>query len=187
MINEIPVAFHKDSNYDYHFMIKKSENEFQRQFEYLWENKGKFKTFSVLIKKETTKIDKDGYESIETISYKIKFIDSLRFMATSLSNFVDNLMEGIHKIKYKDCGCFLEYENVNDNLIKYKYLSCNKEYSKNWGKCLDLYLRRDVLLLAYVFENFINMCINISELDPANILLAPGIEWQTALKRQKQN
>ena len=29
----------------------------------------------------------------------MKFIDSARFMATSLSNLADNLKEGIHKIK----------------------------------------------------------------------------------------
>ena len=50
-------------------------------------------------------------------------------MATSLSNLVDNLTEGIHKIKCKDCDCFLEYESVKDNLIKYKCLFCNKTYS----------------------------------------------------------
>ena len=33
-----------------------------------------------------------------TISYKIKLIDSARFMETLLSNLVDNLTEGIHKI-----------------------------------------------------------------------------------------
>ena len=46
-------------------------------------------------------------------------------MANSSSNLVDNLAEGIHKIKYQDCDCFLEYESVKDNLIKYKCLSCN--------------------------------------------------------------
>ena len=50
-------------------------------------------------------------------------------MATSLSDLVDYLTEGIHKIKYKDCDCFLEYENVQDNLIKYECLSRNKNYS----------------------------------------------------------
>ena len=59
----------------------------------------------------------------------MKFIDCARFMATSLSNLADNLTEGIHKIKCKDCDCFLEYESVKDNLIKYKCLSCNKDYS----------------------------------------------------------
>ena len=76
-----------------------------------------------------TKIDKDGNESVITISYKIKFIDSARFMASSLPNLVDNLAEGIHKIKCKDCNCFFEYESVKDNLIKYKCLSCNKDHS----------------------------------------------------------
>ena len=56
-------------------------------------------------------------------------MDNARFMAPSLSNLVDNLTEGIHKIKCKDCDCFLEYESVKDNLIKYKCLSCNKDYS----------------------------------------------------------
>ena len=50
-------------------------------------------------------------------------------MATSLSNLVDKLTEGIHKIKCKDWNRFLEYESVKDNLIKYKCLSCNKDYS----------------------------------------------------------
>ena len=57
----------------------------------------------------------------------LKFIDSARFMASSSSNLVDNLAEGIHKIKCKDCDCFLE--SVQDNLIKYKCLSWNKNFS----------------------------------------------------------
>ena len=36
-------------------------------------------------------------------------------MTTSLSNLVENLQEGIHKIKCKDCDGFLEYESVKDN------------------------------------------------------------------------
>ena len=51
----------------------------------------KYKNFSVPIEKEAIKIDKDGSETVTTISYKIKFIDSARFMASSLSNLVDNL------------------------------------------------------------------------------------------------
>ena len=50
-------------------------------------------------------------------------------MVTSLSNLVDNLTKGIHKFKCKNCDCFLKYESVKENSIKYKCLSCNKNYS----------------------------------------------------------
>ena len=50
-------------------------------------------------------------------------------MATSLSNLVDNLTEGIHEIKCKDFDYFLDYESVKENSVKYKCLSCNKDYS----------------------------------------------------------
>ena len=83
-------------------------------------------TFSVPIEKEITKIDKNSNESVVTISYKIKFIDSARFMATLLSNFAYNLTEGNRKTKCGDCDCFLEYESVKENSIEYKCLSCNK-------------------------------------------------------------
>ena len=86
------------------------------------------------MKKVMTKIDKKGNETVDTVSYKMKFIDSIRFMERSLSNLVDNLTEGIYKIKYKDCNCFLEYESVKDNSMKYKCSSCNKNYSSNFDE-----------------------------------------------------
>ena len=76
-----------------------------------------------------TKIDKDGNKSVVTISHKVKFIDSGRFMAKSFSNLVDNLAGKNHKVKGKDCDCFLEYERVKDNLVRYKCLSSNINYS----------------------------------------------------------
>ena len=120
MPNEIPVVFYRSSNYDYHFIIKKLAHEFEGKFEWLEENKEKYKTFSVPIKKEITKIDKDDNETVETISCKIKFTDSARFIASSLPNLIDNLKEGIHNIKCKDYDSFLEYESAQDNFIKYR-------------------------------------------------------------------
>ena len=51
-------------------------------------------------------------------------------MAISLSNLVDNLSEGIHKIKCKDCDCFFffKYELFKYNFIKYRCPSYNKDY-----------------------------------------------------------
>ena len=99
-----------------------------------WRKQRKDRTSPIPVEKEVTKTDKDGNESVVNISYKIKFINSARFMTTSLSNLVDNLAEGIHKIKCKDCDCFLEYESVKDNLIKCKFLCCNKNYSNKIGE-----------------------------------------------------
>ena len=76
--------------------------------ECLEENTENYKTFSVPIEKEVKNIDKDGNETVVTISYKIKPIDSTKFMVSSLPNLVDNVAEGVHKIKSKNCDCFLE-------------------------------------------------------------------------------
>ena len=62
-----------------------------------WRKYRKCKTFSVPLEKEVSKINNDGNECLVTISYKTKFIDSARFMASLLSNLVDNLAERIDK------------------------------------------------------------------------------------------
>ena len=99
---EIPVAFHNGSSYDYHFIMKGLAEEFEGNFECLGENKEKYITFSVPIKIESN--------NDQTIIYRIKFIDSFRFMSTSLSTLVDNLSNRIDdKRKCDSCGYNLEY------------------------------------------------------------------------------
>ena len=83
---EIPIVFHNGSTYDYHFIIKELVKEFDGNFECLGENTEQYITFSVPLKK---KIENKNIE----ITYKIKFIDSYRFMSSSLSKLVDNLSE----------------------------------------------------------------------------------------------
>ena len=75
---EIPVVFHNGSTYDYHFIINKLAKEFYGQLECLGENTEKYITFSVPISKEL--------DNGKTITYKLKFIDSFRFMSTSLTS-----------------------------------------------------------------------------------------------------
>ena len=128
---EIPIVFHNGSIYDYHFIIKELVKEFEGNFECLGENTEKYITFSVPIKK---KIENKDLE----ITYKIKFIDSYRFMASSLSKLVDNLLEGIHNNKCSECGSNLDYikttaERINEKLILecYNYKQC---YKKKFNK-----------------------------------------------------
>ena len=54
---------------------------------------------------------------------------------------------------------------------------------KNLGYYHDLYVQSDTLLLADVFENFRNKCIEIYEVDPVDFLSSPGLAWQACLKK----
>ena len=88
---EILLVFHNGSTYDYHIIIKKLAEEFEEQFKCVGENAEKYLTCSVPIKKEL--------DNNKTIRYKKKFIDSFRFMPSSLSSLVENLSEGLIVIR----------------------------------------------------------------------------------------
>ena len=122
---EIPVVFHNGSTYDYHFIIKELVKEFECNFDCLGENTEKYVTFSVPLK---TKTENKNLE----ITYKIKLIDSSRFMSSSLSKLVDNLSEGIHNNKCSDCKSNLDYVRITKNKkLLLKCFNCNIYYKKN--------------------------------------------------------
>ena len=121
--------FHNGSICDYHFIIKELVKEFQGNFECLGENTEKHISFSVPIKK---KIENKDLE----ITYKIKFIDSYRFMSSSLSKLVDNLSKGIHNNKCLDCKCCLDYIKIKNEKLLLKCFNCNTYYKKKFNKDL---------------------------------------------------
>ena len=255
---EIPVVLHNGSTYDYHFIIKELVKEFDGNLECLGENTEKYITFSVPLK---NKIENKNIE----ITYKIKFIDSYRFMSSSLSKLVDNLSEGIHNNKCVNFNSCLDYIKITNEKLLLKCFNCNTYYKKKFNKDLikkfkntcsfcnndfnkfilllrkgvcpyecvdnwerfnetslpskkdfysnlnmediddidnrhgnnvlkgfklenlgdyhDLYVQKDTLLLADVFENFRDMGIKEYELDPAHFLSLPGLAWQACLKK----
>ena len=124
---EIPVVFHNGSTYDYHFIIKELVKEFDGNFECLGENTEKYINFSVPIKK---KIENKDLE----ITYKIKLIDSYRFMAMPLSKLIDNLSEGIHNNKCADCKSCLDYIKTKNEKLILKCLNCEQYYKKKFNK-----------------------------------------------------
>ena len=74
---KIIIVFHNGSTYDYHFIIKQLlAEDFQDTEKYI--------TFSESIKED---------DNSKKITYKLKFINSYRFMNNDLSNLVDNLSE----------------------------------------------------------------------------------------------
>ena len=72
---------------------------------------------------------------------------------------------------------------IEKNLLKRHYLKkkmhakrvCKDFEIKNLGEYHDFYVRSNTLLLADVFENFRNMCLEIYELDPAKFFSVPGL------------
>ena len=80
------------------------------------------------------------------------------------------------------------YSNLNmEDIDDIDYRHGNNVFKgfklENLGDYLDLYVQSDTLLLADVFENFRDMCINEYELDPAHFLSLPGLAWKACLKK----
>ena len=58
----------------------------------------------------------------------------------------------------------------------------NKFEGRNLGDHHDLYITKDVLILADVFEAFRDTYINHYGLDPTRLYTSPGLAWQSTLK-----
>ena len=94
---------------------------------------------TLIEKKKLQELIKDG---IYPTGYNLLIVQGL--WQTLYQILVNNLSEGIYKIKYKYwhndkkcvtcrikwkyCGCFLEYTYFKDDLIEYKCLCCNRNY-----------------------------------------------------------
>ena len=77
----------------------------------------------------------------------------------------------------------LYLEDITDDYYTHAQKVFKKLKLKSLDDYHDLYVQSDTLLLADVFENFRNKCIEIYELDSAHFLSAPGLAWQACLKK----
>ena len=78
-------------------------------------------------------------------------------------------------------------EDISDTDYKHANNVFEKFNLNNLGDYHDLHVRSDMLLLADIFENFRNACLNNYELDPAHFISLPGLAWQAYLKKKKTN
>ena len=138
---------------------------------------------------------KEWKRSIEGLTKK--FPSLYQFWNGDLNKFVLLLRKGVYPYEYMD-----SWEKYDENALPYKkdfYSSLNLEdisdedYAhaqkvwevfkiNNLGDYHDLYVQSETLLLADVFQNFRNMCLEIYELDPVYSVSAPGLAWQACLK-----
>ena len=127
-----------------------------------------------------------------------RFAGTYEFCNKDINRFILLLRKGIYPYEYIDSWERFDETSLSDKEAFYSSLNMEgitsvdyrhakrvyKEFKlKNLGDYHDLNVQSDTLLLADVFENFRNKCIEIYELDPAHFLSAPGLAWQACLKK----
>ena len=127
-----------------------------------------------------------------------RFSSKYRFFNGDINKFVLLLRKGTYPYEYMDSWerfdetllpdkeafySSLNMENITDLDYRHVKRAFKNFNNKNLGDYHDLYVQSDTLLLADVIENFRNKCIEIYELDLAHFLSAPGLGWQTCLKK----
>ena len=131
---------------------------------------------------------------------KKPFLNTCRFSNHNNSKFILLLRKGVYPYEYID-----NWEKSNETSLPEKedfyghlnmegiadadYAHAKRVFKgfeiKNLGEYHGLYVQSTTLLLDAVYENFRDTCIKIYKLDPGKFLSAPGLAWQTALKKTK--
>ena len=120
----IPMIFHNLSGYDAHLFIREL-SKYSNSMGVISKNEEDYISFSIKVE-VGMRIDKNGME--EPIKMDLRFIDSFRFMSSSLDSLVNNLSKGGHKFRG-----FMGYTRQQQSLLMrngvYPY-----EYMDDWKK-----------------------------------------------------
>ena len=77
-------------------------------------------------------------------------------------------------------------KKLDGHISDEEYLTCKNIWDKFEMKHMcdyhDHYLKNDVLLLADVFEKFIDMCLKFYRLEHCHYFSSPGLIWDAMLK-----
>ena len=114
--DHIPIVFHNLSGYDAHLFIKELGRRFNKNdIGVIAENKEKYISFNVKINVKLAGVKyKDGTQVHKNI--QLRFIDSCRFMASSLDKLASNLC-GTSGIQCDKCKGNIELTNISDDYI----------------------------------------------------------------------
>ena len=85
----------------------------------------------------------------------------------------------------EDFYSHLNMKDITDAQYAHAKRSCKDFEIKDLGEYHDLLVKSNTLLLAHVFKNFQNTCLEVYELDLAKFISAPRLAWQEALKKAK--
>ena len=216
--NFIPIFFHNLSHYDSHLFITNLASRISgEKINVIPNNEQNYISYT---KESLVDIIK-GEEKDKKIFFKLRFVDSLKFLGCSLSTLANNLprdkfhnleerfdgkllemakrkgvfpYDWFNMIEKLDCESLPAFEDFFSLLLaegisreEYEFaLEVWKEFGcKTFKDYLELYNEIDVLLLADVFENFREICLENYNIDPAYYFTSPGLFWDAMLKETK--
>ena len=120
----IPVVFHNLSGYDAHLFIRELGGH-ASDMEVIAKNKEDYISFSIKVPVDSY-IDKNGEEKDKLI--ELRFIDSFKFMSSSLDSLTKNLVRGGKKLFGFEDYSELQYDLLTRKGV-YPY-----EYVNSWGR-----------------------------------------------------
>ena len=211
LTKKIPVIFHNLKGYDSHLIFSEL-HKFNLKFDVILNGLEKYMAFflgrdlvfidsmqfmnSSLDKLVKNLADKDfkylvkefSCESLELLkqkgAYSYEYMNSFkRFNEDKLCARKYFYSSTIDKKISKDSKISDGHVSIEDYMVSVRIW--DKFEMKNMGGYHDLYLKKDVLLLADVFEKFIDTCLKYYELDPCHYFSAPGLSWDAMLKIRK--
>ncbi|KAL7307441.1 hypothetical protein TKK_0000620 [Trichogramma kaykai] len=207
---QIPVFFHNLSNYDAHIFIQELDAQIPGTIRVLAQSKEKYISFTKYITNsiisfrflDSLKFLLSSLQKVaETLGAK-PIVNKVFAAEDGFDASQINLLckKGVFPYEYVNCHEKLEETELPPIEAFYSCLTgdviTEKEYKRAtdvWntfqiqtlGQYSDLYLKTDVLLLADVFENFRDSCMQHYGLDSAHYYTTPGFTWSAMLKHTK--
>ena len=192
---KLPVIFHNLRGYDSHLIFKEL-SKFNCNINVIPNELEKYMSFT--LNKNIIFIDTMLFMN-SSLDKLVKNLNDFKYLSKVFKGEEFELVKkkGIYPYEYMnifkrfkenclpDKDCF--FNSLKDCCIS------DEEYCKaidiwnifninNLGEYYNLYLKTDVLLLCYVFEKFIDICLKDYGLDSCHYFSSPGLSWDAMLK-----
>ena len=205
---KLPIIFHNLEGYDGHLFFRELNKYKDIDIQVIPKSSEKY--MSIIINKNIIFLDSLQFYkgSLDSLAGNLQDSDFKHLMSEFPPNKLEILrkkdaypyewVDSCEKFKYtelppKECfySSIKDGKRDNDNGYisddQYSHLkNVWNTFSFNTFKDFhNHYLKKDVLLLADVFEKFISTCLEYYNLDPCHYFSSPGFSWDAMLKMTK--
>ena len=205
---KLPIIFHNWEKYDGHIIFKELKNFDSIDIQVI--PKTSEKSLSIIINRNIIFLASNHFYESSLDGYASNLEDSdfkhliSKFSADKLEIFKRKdpypykWVDSYEKFNNKELPpkeCFYssikdgKRDKSNGHIYEKEYLDLQNFWKElAFNTFIDFhnhYLKKDVLLLAYVFEKFISTCLKNYNLDPSHYFSAPGLSWDAMLKLTK--